>query len=202
MTGLMLASELHKLVVVTLGGEAVAQIKDTVFDAGGGRVTGFTLSGRGLLAGPMRRSLPFSGVHALGPAAVMIPGEAVFEDRDAVVAKGEAGHGRVIGVPVVTDQGTEVGTVRDVVIEAGTSGRVIGFEVAAHENADQPRRKVFIPRGQTMAVSGEAVVVPARASHFVAEDLSSFGAQVEAFRAETGQPIAGTPAPDEKGLAR
>jgi sporulation protein YlmC with PRC-barrel domain len=201
-TGLMLASELHKRVVVTLGGEAVAQIKDTVFDAGAGRVTGFTLSGRGLLAGPLRRSLPFSGVHAVGPAAVMIPSEAVFEDRDAVVGKGEAGHGRVIGVPVVTDQGTEVGTVRDVVIEAGTSGRVIGFEIDAHENAEQHRRKVFIPRGRTMAVSGQAVVVPARASHFVAEDLPGFGAQVEAFRAEAGQPNAGTPAPDEEGLTR
>ncbi|MES4891219.1 PRC-barrel domain-containing protein [Streptomyces sp. NPDC096012] len=202
MTGLMLASELHKRVVVTLGGEAVAQIKDTVFDAGAGRVTGFTLSGRGLLAGPLRRSLPFSGVHAVGPAAVMIPSEAVFEDRGAVVGKGEAGHGRVIGVPVVTDQGNEMGTVRDVVIEAGTSGRVIGFEIDAHENAEQPRRKVFIPRGTTMAVSGQAVVVPARASHFVAEDLPTFGAQVEAFRAEAGRTGAGTPAPDEEGLTR
>ncbi|MDO0924316.1 PRC-barrel domain-containing protein [Streptomyces sp. TG1A-8] len=201
MTSLVLASELTKRVVVTLGGEAVAQIKDTVFDAGAGRVTGFTLSGRGLLSGPLKQALPFSGVHAVGPSAVMIPSEAVLEDRDAVVRSGDAGHGQVIGAPVVTDEGTEVGTVRDVVIEAGTGGRVIGFEIAANENLDRRQRKVFIPRGQTLSVSGQALVVPARASHFVAEDLPSFGAQVEAFHAQTGRPYADTRSPVEGGLA-
>ncbi|MFG2356418.1 PRC-barrel domain-containing protein [Streptomyces sp. NPDC048521] len=197
----MLASELHKRVVVTLGGEAVAQVKDTVFDAGAGRITGFTLSGRGLLAGPLKRSLPFSAVHAVGPAAVMVASEAVFEDRDAVMGPDAARQGQVIGVPVITDQGTEVGTVRDVVIEGGTSGRVIGFEIAADENLDRRRRRVFIPRGHTCAVSGQAVVVPARARHFVAEDLPSFGAQVAAFRADAGRRYADTPARGEGDLA-
>ncbi|MFI5972546.1 PRC-barrel domain-containing protein [Streptomyces sp. NPDC051452] len=185
MITLMLASELTKRVVVTLAGDAVAQIKDTVFDARAGRITGFTLSGRGLLAGPLKQSLPFSGVHAVGPSAVMIPSEAVFEDRGAIVESGGTAHGRVIDAPVITEEGTEVGTVRDVVVEAGTSGRVVGFEIAANENLDPRRRKVFIPRGQTLAVSGEAMVVPAGARHFVAEDLPTFGAQVEAFQAHT-----------------
>ncbi|MEU7561886.1 hypothetical protein [Streptomyces eurythermus] len=46
---------------MTLGGEAVAQIRDTVFDARAGRVTGFTLSGRGLLAGPPQGEPPLLG---------------------------------------------------------------------------------------------------------------------------------------------
>ncbi|MFI9810085.1 PRC-barrel domain-containing protein [Streptomyces sp. NPDC052301] len=201
MTTLMLASDVTKREVVTLGGEAVARIKDTVFDAAAGRIVGFTLSGRGLLAGPLKRSLPFSAVHAVGPSAVMIPSEEVLEDRDAVVASEGAGQGQVIGAPVVTDQGTGIGTVRDVVIEAGTSGRVVGFEVDADDNLDRRHRRVFVPRGQTLAVSGSAVVVPARAGHFVAEDLPSFEAQVEAFHARADHPAPDMPAPGEGGLA-
>ncbi|MEU3862428.1 PRC-barrel domain-containing protein [Streptomyces sp. NPDC028722] len=197
MITLMLARELTGREVVTLGGDAVARIKDTVFDAGAGRITGFTLSGRGLLAGPLKRSLPFSAVHAVGPAAVMIPSEAVLADRDAVVGSHAAGNGQVIGAPVLTDQGTAIGTVRDVVVEAGTGGRVVGFEIAANDHFDSHRRHVFIPRGETLAVSGEAMVVPARASHFAAADLPSFGAQVEAFQAGAHLPHADTPAPAE-----
>lgn len=201
MITLMLASELTKRAVVTLGGEAVAQIRDTVFDPQAGRITGFTLSGRGLLAGPLKESLPFSEVHAIGPSAVMILSEAVLEKRDLAVGAGEAGHGQVIGAPVLTDQGTEIGTVLDVVIEAGNSGRVIGFEIAANENLDDQERKAFIPRGETRAVSGRALVVPAHARHFVADDLPSFSAQVEAFRAHTAGPCAGTAAAGEGGQA-
>lgn len=201
MITLMLASELTGRVVVTLGGEAVAKVKDTVFDGQTGRITGFTLSGRGLLAGPLKQGLPFSGVHAVGPAAVMIPSEAVLEDRDVVMGRGETERGEVPGAPVLTDQGTEVGTMLDVVVESGTSGRVVGFEIAAHENLDPRQRKVFIPRGQTLAVSGRALVVPVQASHFVADDLPSFAAQVEAFLAHTPEPYSGTVSPVEGGSA-
>lgn len=181
MNTLVLASELSGRVVVTLGGEAVAQIKDVVFDGPAGRITGFTLSGRGLLAGPLKQSLPFSHVHAVGPSAVMIVSKALFEDRDAVVGRGEADRGRVPGAPVLTEEGIDIGTVADVVIETGTSGRVVGFEVAANDNLDPQHRKVFVPRGQSLAVSGDALVVPAQARHFVTDDLPSFAAQVEAF---------------------
>lgn len=201
MNSLMLASELTKRVVVTLGGEEVAQIRDTVFDAQAGRITGFTLSGRGPLSGPLKKSLPFSGVHAIGPSAVMIPSEAVLENRNVVVGTGEAERGQVIGAPVLTDQGTEVGTVLDVVIEAGVGGRVVGFEIAAHENLDSRKRKTFIPRGETLAVSGRALVVPPHANHFIADDLPSFSAQVEAFRAQAAPPCAGAPTSGEGGAA-
>ncbi|MFH8336486.1 PRC-barrel domain-containing protein [Streptomyces sp. AM6-12] len=197
----LLASELTKRVVVTLSGEAVAQVKDTVFDSGAGRITGFTLSGRGLLAGPLKVSLPFSGVHAIGPSAVMIPSTAVLAERKAVLEAGEAEHGQVIGAPVLTDQGTETGTVLDVVIEAGGSGRVIGFEIAMKENTEHEKRRAFIPRGEELAVSGRAMVVPAHARHFVAEDLPSFGAQVEAFRRYTARPSHLAPTTTEEAQA-
>ncbi|MEU3247623.1 PRC-barrel domain-containing protein [Streptomyces sp. NPDC006875] len=190
MSELTAARSLGGRPVVTLGGDVVAQIKDTVFDGLAGRVTGFTLSGRGLLAGPLKQSLPWSAVHSVGHDAVMVRGREVLAEPAAVVARGEAAHGRVVGAKVLTDAGAEVGTVLDLVVEAGVSGRVVGFRIAARETrvsgSRRRRRKVFVPRGETLAVSGQALVIPADATRFVADDLAGFAAQVDAFRA-TGE---------------
>ncbi|MGW9025986.1 PRC-barrel domain-containing protein [Streptomyces sp. NPDC055722] len=202
MNELMGARELSGRPVVTLGGEAVAQVRDTVFDGPAGRITGFTLSGRGLLAGPLRKSLPWTAVHALGRHAVMIRDPEVLADRSAVVERREASHGRVLGARVLTDAGTEIGVVLDVVVEGGASGRVVGFRINARDalvsGSRKRRRKVFVPRGETLAVSGRALVVPSDAVHFVADDLAAFAARLGAFLARGGA------APDgvEKGPAQ
>jgi len=187
---LMAARSLSTLPVVTLTGDAVAQIKDTVFDAPAGRITGFTLSGRGLFSGPLKQSLPWSGVHSLGHHAVMISDPGVLTETAAVVLRREATKGRVLGAKVLTDAGTEVGKVLDVVVEGGTSGRVVGFRIAASKSlasgTGHRRHKVYVPRGETLAVSGQALVVPADATLYVAEDLPSFVGQVQAFHARGG----------------
>ncbi|MEU1042627.1 PRC-barrel domain-containing protein [Streptomyces sp. NPDC005551] len=186
MSELMAARGLTKRPVVTLGGDVVAQVKDTVFDGPAGRVTGFTLSGRGLLAGPLKQSLPWNAVHSLGRHAVMIRGLDALAEPAAVVARDEAAHGQVLGAKVLTDTGAEVGTVLDIVVEGGTSGRVVGFRIAAREalepGSKRRRHKVFVPRGETLAVSGQALVIPADATRFVADDLAGFVSQVEAFQ--------------------
>ncbi|MEU6556544.1 PRC-barrel domain-containing protein [Streptomyces sp. NPDC046915] len=186
----MAARSLSTLPVVTLAGDAVAQIKDTVFDAPAGHITGFTLSGRGLLSGPLKQSLPWSGVHSLGHHAVMINDPGVLTEAAAVVVRREAVKGRVLGAKVLTDAGTEVGRVLDVVVEGGASGRVVGFRIAASRSpasgtsgSNRRRHKVYVPRGETLAVSGQALVVPADATLYVAEDLPGFAGQVQAFHA-------------------
>ncbi|MGI5423379.1 PRC-barrel domain-containing protein [Streptomyces sp. CA-179760] len=186
MNQLMAARSLTTLPVVTLGGDAVAQIKDTVFDAAAGRITGFTLSGRGLLSGPMKQSLPWPAVHALGPHAVMIVDAGALADTPVVVARREAQEGRVLHAKVLTDEGAEVGTVLDVVVEGGTSGRVVGFRIAAAKalvgGSRRRRHRVYVPRGETLAVSGRALVIPADATRYVADDLPAFVARVGAFQ--------------------
>ncbi|MGW7272762.1 PRC-barrel domain-containing protein [Streptomyces sp. NPDC054864] len=185
MITLMLAADLTKRPVVTLGGEAVAQVKDTVFDASGGQITGFTLAGRGLLSGPLKQSLPWSGVHALGPDAVMIPSDEVLQARDAVVDKGEAGTGQVSGARVLSDGGLELGTVLDAVVEGGPSGRVVGFEIATTEAMGRHERRAFLPAPGQLAMTGETLVIPAELAGQAVDDLAALAVAWDRARTRT-----------------
>ncbi len=189
MSLLMRTSEVMKRPVVTLGGEDVAQIKDIVYSAGGGAVGGFTLAGRGLFSGPSKQALAWSSVMALGPDAVMIRDEEVLEPVASVLDRSAASGGSggdVLGSQVLTDAGTELGVVVDVVLEVAEGGRgqcdVVGYEVEAAEALGTKGTRVFLPLPDTLAVSGDHLMVPASATSFVAHDLAGFGAAVQAFR--------------------
>ncbi len=191
----MRTSEITKRPVVTMAGEDVAQVKDIVYAAGGGAVGGFTLAGRGLFAGPLKQSLAWSAVTALGADAVMIADESVLEPTqsllDASAASGGTG-GDVLGSQVLTDTGTDLGTVIDVVLEVGdTDGGacdVVGYEIEASEALGTKGTKVLIPLPDTIAASGQHLMVPASAKDFVSHDLAGFGASVAAFRAQLEGP--------------
>ncbi|UZJ25135.1 PRC-barrel domain-containing protein [Rhodococcus antarcticus] len=195
MSRLMRTSEITKRPVVTMAGEDVAQVKDVVYAAGGGAVGGFTLAGRGLFSGPLKQSLAWSAVTALGSDAVMIADESVLEPTqtllDASAASGGSG-GDVLGSQVLTDTGTDLGTVVDVVLEVGdTRGGacdVVGYEIEASEALGTKGTKVLIPLPDTLAASGQHLMVPASAKDFVSHDLAGFGASVAAFRAQLEGP--------------
>lgn len=181
MTVLMRATEIVKRPVVTLAGEDIAQIKDIVYESHGGSVAGFTLAGRGLFAGPLKTGLVWPAVHGLGPDAVMVADEGALTALDDVLGSaGErsAGGGDVLGSRVLTEGGTDLGKVVDVVLEVGAALDVVGYELDPKEG-----KKVFIPLPDTLAVSGQALVVPDAAREFVSDDLAGFGAAVTAFRA-------------------
>lgn len=188
----MRTSEIEKHPVVTMAGEDVAQVKDIVFAAAGGAVGGFTLAGRGLFAGPKKEALSWSSVRGLGNGAVMIDSESVLESRQSVIDKSAASGGSggdVLGSTVLSDAGTELGTVVDVIvqIDEDDDGRlggcdVVGYEIEASEALDTRGTKLLIPLPDTLAASGEFLMVPASAKDFVGRDLAGFGASVEAFR--------------------
>ncbi|MCC9711911.1 MULTISPECIES: PRC-barrel domain-containing protein [unclassified Streptomyces] len=172
MTGYMRASEIAKLPVVTLGGEDVAQVKDIVFDTARGSVRCFTLSGRGLLSGPLKRDLPWNKVHALGPDAVMIRNEdALAEDDQTSKDLTAAGGGNVLGARAMTDGGTDLGKIVDVIIETGRTPAVAGYELEA---AGRGHQRVLLPVVKPVAVSGEMVLVPDATGEFTAGDLAGF----------------------------
>jgi sporulation protein YlmC with PRC-barrel domain len=192
---LMRTSEISTRPVVTMNGDDVAQIKDIVYSAGGGAVGGFTLAGRGLFSGPMKQSLPWTSVAALGADAVMIRDESVLVAAqvvlDASASSGGSG-GNVLGSQVLTDSGIDLGTVVDVIVEvqdaAGGQCDVVGYEIEASEALGTKGTKLLIPLPDTLAASGEHLMVPAAAKDFVAQDLAGFGAAVLAFRAQLDGP--------------
>lgn len=189
MSRLMRTSEVTKRPVVTLGGEDVAQIKDVVYSAGGGAVGGFTLAGRGLFSGPSKQALAWASVIALGPDAVMIRDEDVLEPTTTVLDQSAASGGSggdILGSQVLTDSGTDLGTVVDVILQISDTGGgqcdVVGYEVEASEALGTKGTRVFIPLPDTLAASGDHLMVPASATDFIAHDLAGFGAAVLAFR--------------------
>jgi sporulation protein YlmC with PRC-barrel domain len=190
---LMRTSEITKRPVVTMAGDDVAQIKDIVYAAGGGRIGGFTLAGRGLFSGPLKEGLSWESVSALGADAVMIRDEHVLQPAKEVVDASRASGGsgaNVLGSQVLSDAGVDLGVVRDVVVsvDSATGGHcdVVGYEIEASEALGTQGEKVLIPLPDTIAASGEHLMVPASAKEFVGRDLAGFGAAVEAFRAQLG----------------
>jgi uncharacterized protein YrrD len=188
---LMRTSEIAKRPVVTFAGEDVAQIKDIVYSAGGGAVGGFTLAGRGLFAGPLKQGLAWTSVAALGADAVMIRDENSLESTEAVLdasASSGGSGGNVLGSRVLTDAGMDLGKVVDVVVEVtgayGGQCDVVGYEIEASEALGTKGQKMLIPLPDTIAASGEHLMVPASAKDFVGQDLAGFGAAVEQFRAQ------------------
>lgn len=169
--------------VVTLdAADDVAEVKDVVFDGAEGVVVGLTLNGRGLLSGPLHEVLPWSRVAALGPDAVMIEGRDALGDPDPVMeAAGADPGGDVIGARVMTDGGKALGEVVDVVIEVGERAEVVGFVMVAPD-AERDAPTKLIPAERAIAVSGDALIVPAATEQFVREDMSAFDGAIADFR--------------------
>lgn len=191
MSYLLRSSEIAKRPVVTFAGEDIAQVKDLIYSAGGGEIGGFTLAGRGLFAGPLKTSLPWSAVAGLGGDAVMVESEEGFvpnqELFDHSASAGGSG-GDVLGSQVLTEAGTALGTVVDVIVEvpdtAGERADVVGYEIESSEAMGNKGAKVLIPLPDTLSASGEHLMVPTSAKDFVGHDLAGFGASVQAFRAQ------------------
>jgi uncharacterized protein YrrD len=205
----MRTSEIGALPVVTLAGDDVAQVKDVAFSSDGGAVAGFTLAGRGLFAGPLKSGLLWRNVVGLGPDAVMIADQSALEPVDdvrraAASADGSGPGGDVLGDQVLTDGGTELGTVVDVILELDNGTGVcdvVGYEIEASAHlaakvSNAGGTRLLVPLPDTLAVSGEHLMVPASAEGFVSGDLAGFGAAVAAFRAQLFSPHYSTDSTD------
>jgi len=179
MKELVRGTDLVGLPIVTLAGDDVAEVRDVLYDADAGHIVGFSLNKRGRLKGRLKAVLTREQVLAVGPAAVMVDPTTVISV--APVDKTGKG-GNVLSDRVITDGGVAVGTVTDVVIDTG-SGDVVGYEVLPTAETDQRHgRRSYIPLPQAIAVSGEALVVPAAAVDYITSDLAGFASSVERYR--------------------
>jgi uncharacterized protein YrrD len=186
MTLLVRARDLIGRPVVTLDGDDVAQIRDIVYAESTGSVLGFTLAGRTMLSGPMRETLPWKYVHSVGRHAIMITGPDALADPDGLDTDTGA-DSDILGDTVLTQGGTALGTVVDVIIDAAPDEHhppgVVGFEIATSDALPPAGRRALIPRPDTYAASGEAIIVADSATDFVANDLAGFGSAVASWRA-------------------
>lgn len=170
--------------VVTFGGDDVAEVKDVVFSVSAARVVGFTLNGRGFFSSPLSEALPWKGVHAVGPDAVMITDADALGRPEEVLAEVSPVDRDVIGNRVLTDDGTALGEVTDVILSLGGEAEIVGYEFLGSEHLEAlDGRRLYIPLPDTIAVSGEALIVPGAATGYVRDDLSRFGSAVDEFRA-------------------
>jgi sporulation protein YlmC with PRC-barrel domain len=191
---LLRASELAKRPVVTFAGEDVAQLKDVVYAPGGGQIAAFTLAGRGLFAGPLKTVLPWQSVVGLGPDAVMIQSDQVLVPMTEFFASAGGGAGgNVLNSEVLTDDGSALGRVHDVIIgispqQGAGQADVVGYEIDPAESLGRGKQRLLIPLPDTLAASAEHLIVPASARNYLSDNLSAFGAAVDAFRAQLGVP--------------
>ena len=191
MSGLARATELISRPVVTMAGDAVAEVKDVVYDSDEGNVLGFTLNRRGWLGKPLDRILTRDAIASIGRDAIMIEDAGVLVgEKDAPPEVAHAPSERnVIGNRVLTTSGTELGEVTDVVVETGRDARIVGYELGGPAVTERRGgRHILIPRPEQLAVSGEALIVPDDVEPFVRDDLSGFGAAVDSFRARLKEP--------------
>jgi uncharacterized protein YrrD len=179
-TRVVRARDLLTKPVVTLEGDDVAEVRDVVYDSAAGTLLGFTLNKRGWFGGRLRERLPMDSVHSIGKDAVMVGTQDDLVDANAAPdAVAVAPSDRdVIGDAVLTESGTNLGEVSDVVLTLGAEARAVGYEITTEH------RTVYIPLPEQHAVSGDALVVPDEVDSFVHDDLAGFGASVPEYRAQ------------------
>ncbi len=184
MTRLLRATSLIGRPVVTLAGESPLEIRDIIFDRTAGDILGFTLRKHGFLGSPVKEQLAWSDVHGLGPDAVMVGADDVFSEETSLAESG----GDVLGDRVMTEGGTDLGEVVEVIISSGRSADVVGFEIEPAEDLqDGDGHNVFIPLPDTVSLSGDNVIVPDTATAYIRDDLSGFGGAVTEFRSQLGR---------------
>jgi uncharacterized protein YrrD len=190
-TVLMRAREITGRPVVAISSaDAVAEVKDVVISHPSASVVGFTLNKRGFLGSPLKEVLPWERLGALGRDALMIDDPGVLTAQDAAIdeARAEGRDRDVIGATVMTDAGKALGTVVDVILEVGGDARIVGYEVHGPDvQRDKDAATLLIPVGETIAVSGETLMVPAEVEGFVRDDLSGFGSAVADYRARLAE---------------
>jgi uncharacterized protein YrrD len=181
---LMTASQIRGLPVVTVqGGEDIAEVRDLIYSPEAGRLIGMTLNQRGFLSGRRRETLPAETIHAVGQDAVMVMDEAKLvapEDAPDEIAH-PATERNVLGDDVLTEGGTSLGKVVDLVLLVGSTGDVVGYQIDKTDGGNG-----YIPLPAQLAVSGDALVVPEMTKDFVQEDLVGLGAAVDEFRDQLG----------------
>lgn len=155
-------------------GDDLAEIKDVIFDAGEGTITGFTLRKRGFFGRRLKNILPADGVLSVGTHAVMVDGpDSLAHPDDAPEDTVADSNSNILNDMVITESGRSLGTVRDVIVIGGPSPTVVGFEIGGGSVGDG-----LVPVAAGRGVSGSALVVPDGYEQRVRTDLTGLAAEL------------------------
>lgn len=172
---LMRGSDLVGRVVVDVStGDDLAEIRDVVFTADRGAITGFTLRRRGFFGRRLKTVLAIEAVLSVGTDAVMVADvDAISDPSDTPEDLTSHDLNDVLEDEVFTVSGRSLGTVRDVVILGGARARVVGFEIDGGTVG-----RGLIPLGAQSAVSASALVVPDDFEQRIRSDLTGLAAEL------------------------
>ncbi len=116
----------HPVVDISTGDD-LAEIKDVVFDALRGSITGFTLRKRGFLGRRLKDVLPSEAVVSVGTHAVMVDGaDSLVHPDDAPEEAAVEKDRNVLDDMVITQSGRTLGSVRDVIVVGGRAAASSG----------------------------------------------------------------------------
>ncbi len=189
-------------VVAVDSGDALALVKDVLYDPEQGMLVGFTLNKKGgVFAGPLKRPLAIDAVLAVGRDAVMVgSADALSTAASETAERAIRGSRNVLGNDVLTDGGERLGRVIDLVVVTGRAhaagsaagpimrlGSVVGYEFTADATlAGREGADLLVPLPHTLAVSGNHLVVPESVGPYIRDDLTGFSSAVTQFRAQQG----------------
>jgi uncharacterized protein YrrD len=180
MTALLRGRDVAGLPVVDVStGEDVAEIRDIIFDPGGGVVGGFTLAKRGFFGRRMRVVLPVAAIRSVGTHAVTIDSADVITDPDvAAPEQAVAGDADITSDDVITESGRTLGRVRDVIISGGRHPRVVGFEIGGGPAGDG-----FIPIDTSRGLSRSTLIIPDSFENRIRTDLVGLAGDIKDLEA-------------------
>src|SRR5699024_8232092 len=139
--------------VVTLAGESPLEIRVVIFERSAGVLVGFTLRRHGFLGGPVVQWQPWRKVQGPGTDSGMMTNTGSFVEE-----RSDDECGDVLGSRVVTEDGTHLGDIVEVIISTGADAEAVGFEIEPTEACRAgDATAVFLPLPDAIAVSDENV---------------------------------------------
>lgn len=181
--------------IVSIGsGEALADIRDVVYDGEEHILVGFTLNRRGLITRRLKPVLSATSVVAIGPDAVMVQDDSAIGTTGEVADTGPVdaepanvdttgpidlrGARPVMGNRVLSGDGTDLGEIVSVILAVGDAPRAVGYEIRPSNTTDTS----FVPISAQMALSGENLILPPGTDDLIEADLDGFAASLDSDR--------------------
>ncbi len=137
----------------------MGEVRDLLIGRRGDRLSGLRVVCTGRFA---LKSLRFRDIHSLGEDAVIVHDATALlsPSRVRAVEAGARGPDAVIGKPVITADGRDLGIIDDIVIDP-VAGKVTGYEVSGGLVTDLVDGKLILPVPPGMRVGQDAVLIPA-----------------------------------------